>query len=166
MQRHSWNGPVGILNFQKDGFLVCFAGMVLTRGLGGETTLTLLTERGLYVDGDGYPTHMGKVEWEIKVEKAIWHPPYILLFGERFIEIRHAETGRLVQVIPGDDVRCIWDGNGKNSSQDTSDGSWGDAAPEGSRVHGVMNTGRGQHVFELVPKVPLPEPPALPSHAS
>ena len=158
---------MGILNFKGDEFLICFDGMFFTRGSGGETTLTLPTGYGLYVDGDGYPTHMGAVEWEIdSVERAVWHPPYILLFGERFIEIRDAETGRLVQVIPGDDIRCIWDGNGKNSSRDTSEGSWGDAAPRESWVHGVMNSGPNQHVFELIPKVPSPGPPASPPHAS
>ena len=68
------------------------------------------------------------------------------------------ETGHLVQVIHGDDIRCVWDDRRMNQSQPPQDSG-------GSRVHGVMNveappSGRGrvitQRVFELVPTVPLP----------
>ena len=110
---------------------------------------------------------MGVVKWGIgSVERAVWHPPYILLFGEWFIGIHNVETGHLVQVIPGDNIKCIWDDNGENSTQDPSEGFWGDAASQESWVHGVMNSGPNQHMFELIPKVPSPGLLAFPLHAS
>jgi len=140
--------------------------------------LTAFTEFGLYVDKHGDPSRRtGTVEWEGTAERVAWHPPYVLLFDSRFIEIRHVETGRLVQIISGNDIRCIWDGRGTNHSQAISEGSWEEIVSQEPRVHGVMNMEvpqpgrRGvttQHVFELIPTVPLFLPGSLasPSHAS
>ena len=107
---------------------------------------------------------MGTIEWEGTAERVAFHAPYILLFDSRFIEIRHIETGRLAQIIPGSDVRCIWDGRGVStgavlSSHDDS---------QEAQVHVVMNAtdstnGPGalknksimQHVCELIPTVQL-----------
>ena len=107
---------------------------------------------------------MGTIEWEGTAERVAFHAPYILLFDSRFIEIRHVETGRLAQIIPGSDVRCIWDGRGVSTStvsplhEDSQE----------AQVHVVMNAtdstnGPGtlknksivQHVCELIPTVQL-----------
>ena len=127
--------------------------------------LTMTAEFGVYVDKHGDPSRrMGTVEWEGKAERVAWHPPYILLFGSRFIEIRHVETGRLVQIIPGNDIRCIWDGRGASQYQVTPDGAWDEVVSQQPKIHGVMNMEMDQaggakltvqHVFELVPKIPL-----------
>ena len=137
----------------------------------------MATEFGLYVDKHGDPSRpMCIVEWEGMAERVACHPPYILLFDNRFIEIRHVATGRLVQVIPGNDAQCTWDGRGTNYSQVVSEGS--DEVVSGEpRIHGVMNMEasqpgmRGmtiQHVFELIPTI-LPSSfgsLASPLHAS
>ena len=135
----------------------------------------------MYVDKHGDPSpgrRMGTIEWEGTAERVAWHPPYILLFDSRFIEIRHVETGRLAQVISGNEMRCIWDGRGTNQSQVVSEGSWEEVVSQEPRVHAVMNmespqsssrkTLTTQHVFELIPTVPLYLPGSLasPSHAS
>jgi len=152
--------PMGMFRSNKDEFLLCY------------------DEFGLYVDKHGDPSRrIGTIEWEGTAERVAWHPPYILLFDSRFIEIRHVETGRLVQIISGNDMRCIWDGRGTNHSQAVSEGSWDEIVSQEPRVHGVMNTEaaqpgkRGvttQHVFELIPTVPLFLPGSLasPSRAS
>jgi len=140
--------------------------------------LTASTEFGIYVDKHGEPSRrIGTIEWEGTAERVAWHAPYILLFDSRFIEIRHVETGRLVQIISGNDMRCIWDGRGTNNPQATSEGAMDEVVSQEPRVHGVMNMevvqpGRRpattQHVFELIPTVPLFLPGSLasPSHAS
>jgi hypothetical protein len=140
--------------------------------------LTVHTEFGLYVDKHGDPSRrIGTIEWEGTAERIAWHPPYILLFDSRFIEIRHVETGRLVQIISGNDMRCTWDGRGTNHAQPVSEGPCDEIVSQEPRVHGVMNMEvtqpgrRGtatQHVFELIPTVPLFLPGSLasPSHAS
>lgn len=102
---------------------------------------------------------MGTVEWEGKADRVASHPPHILLFDPRFIEVRHVRTGRLVQIIPGKDMRCIWDGRGAILSQLIHKSASDDVVSERPRVHGVMTMeatqpdGRGvttERVFELV----------------
>ncbi|OSX64043.1 hypothetical protein POSPLADRAFT_1179647 [Postia placenta MAD-698-R-SB12] len=159
--------PMGMFRTNQDEFLLCY------------------DEFGLYVDRHGDPSRsMGTIEWEGTAEHVAWHPPYVLLFDTRFIEIRHVETGRLAQIIPGNDVRSIWDGrgttNGPTSSVPGPEG-WTEGVSQEPRVHGVMNAdnalqpgaNRGarpiaQHVFELIPTIPLYLPGSLssPSHAT
>lgn len=128
-------------------------------------------EFGLYVDKHGNPSRSGNtIEWEGNAERVAYHPPYILIFDSRFIEIRHIETGRLAQIIPGNDIRCIWDGRGvginmahtKDSDQNTI---------QEAQVHAVMNVVESpasggaagprppkviaQNVVELIPTLPL-----------
>ncbi|KAJ7825350.1 CNH domain-containing protein [Mycena olivaceomarginata] len=92
----------------EDGFLLCY------------------NEFGVYVDRHGDPRRNGTtIEWEGNAEKVTLHQPYILLFDSRFIEIRHIETGRLVQIIPGNDIRCLWDGRGVGSSIAATPGPMG-----------------------------------------
>ncbi|KAH8797137.1 hypothetical protein DL96DRAFT_1450033, partial [Flagelloscypha sp. PMI_526] len=52
------------------------------------------------------------IEWESRAESAIQYPSHVLLFSPFFIEIRSLATGRLVQFVAGDNIRCIWDGRG------------------------------------------------------
>jgi hypothetical protein len=100
-------------------------------------------EFGLYVDRHGDPSRsVATVEWEGTAERAAHHPPYVLLFDSRFIEVRHVETGHLVQIIPGNDVRCIWDGRGARTSPISTPGTeaWGENQYDReARVHAVMN---------------------------
>ena len=131
----------------------------------------------MYVDRHGDPSRgVQTIEWEGTAEYVAWHPPYILLFDIRFIEIRHIETGRLAQIIPGNDMRCIWDGRGAaiNTPQTPGPDGWSEGVSQEPRVHGVMNaestqptTGPrsnrpvAQHVFELIPTIPLYLPGSL-----
>ena len=92
------------------------------------------------------------------------------MFDSRFIEVRHVETGRLAQIIPGNEIRCTWDGRGV-TAQPTASAIDGSEEAQEAQVHFVMNstdsvTGPGgmrsrnivQHVCELIPTVPLPIP--------
>jgi len=105
------------------------------------------------------------------------HSPYVLLFDSRFIEVRHLETGRLVQIIPGNDIRCVWDGRSLDggAAVNPAEGTE-DKMVQEPRVHAVMNMSepatqpggrpmRGimQHVFELFPTIPLYLPGSLAS---
>ncbi|KAI0766140.1 Dbl domain-containing protein [Trametes elegans] len=161
--------PMGMFRSSSDEFLLCYDGK-----------LNLL-QFGLYVDRHGDPSRsIGTIEWEGTAEHVAWHPPYVLLFDSRFIEIRHVETGRLAQIIPGNDVRCIWDGRGVTGVPPTPsvpEGFGPEMISQEPRVHGVMNStenaalgpnsrmGRpiAQHVFELIPTIPLYLPGSLAS---
>ena len=129
----------------------------------------------------------GTIEWEGTAEHVAWHPPYILIFDSRFIEVRHVETGRLCQVIPGNDLQCTmylgWTGSvnapcrawterslGRSTVargtrpcvRRVDDTSIGRASPSGA-TRGVI-----QHIFELIPTVLpfLPEELASPTQQS
>ncbi|GAA5798902.1 hypothetical protein HPULCUR_004309 [Helicostylum pulchrum] len=47
-------------------------------------------------------------EWEGNPENIVFQYPYIIAFDPQFIEIHHVDTGDLVQVIPGDQIRLTY----------------------------------------------------------
>ncbi|KAF5386380.1 hypothetical protein D9757_006718 [Collybiopsis confluens] len=157
-----WEGckPLGMFRSTDEEFLLCY------------------TEFGLYVNKHGDPSRLtGSIEWEGTAERVALHPPYILLFDSRFIEVRHIQTGRLAQIIPGHDVRCLWDGRGVNMPNQTPGGpnDSDEHIVQEARVHAVMNADPvkqngvrpsravAQHVFELIPTIPLYLPGSLAS---
>ncbi|KAI0292306.1 Dbl-like domain-containing protein [Russula brevipes] len=160
--------PMGMFRSSENEFLLCY------------------DEFGLYVNRHGDPSRTkGTIEWEGTAEHVAYHPPYILIFDSRFIEVRHVETGRLCQIIHGHDLRCIWDGRGSTIPPIAPgpNGAWEEAPSQEARVHGVMRAddtslvrpgpsgaARGvvQHIFELIPTVPLflPEKLASPTQHS
>ncbi|KAF9001525.1 CNH domain-containing protein [Cyathus striatus] len=147
-------------------------------------------EFGVFVNERGDPSRKtGVIEWEGKAEHVALHPPHILLFDSRFIEIRHLDTGRLEQIIPGKDVRCVWDERRADMGPAATPGEEFDGTlSQEPMVHAVMSVTEGmmgengrpvpmrgvlQHVFELVPAIPLylpgsspPRPPHLRPSAS
>ena len=50
------------------------------------------------------------MEWQGTAARVAFHSPYLLLFDSRFVEVRHIDTGRLVQIITGNDIVCTCDG--------------------------------------------------------
>ena len=50
------------------------------------------------------------IRWETKAQTYAHRNNHILLFSSDFIEIRHVQTGRLVQVIEGRDIRLLHSG--------------------------------------------------------
>ncbi|KAG8813242.1 hypothetical protein FRC18_002604 [Serendipita sp. 400] len=153
--------PLGMFRSSENEFLLCYS------------------EFGMYVDRHGDPSRaVLTVEWEGTAERVACHPPYIMLFDTRFIEIRHIETGRLAQIIPGDEVRCLWDGRGGSAPPILTPGpdGWQEGGAQDARVHAAMRAeeapgmkGRAgiravaQHVFELLPTIPLYLPGSLAS---
>ena len=94
------------------------------------------TEYGMYVDKRGAPSRTPPtIEWEGVARHAAWHAPYVLLFCTAFIEVRHVESGRLAQVISGQDNSCLWDGRGvvHHEGPDAFDD------PRTPRIHAVLD---------------------------
>ncbi|KAG2345927.1 Dbl homology domain-containing protein [Suillus weaverae] len=147
--------PMGMFRVENE-FLLCY------------------DEFGIYVNKHGAPSrNTGTIEWEGTAERVAIHWPYILLFDSRFIEVRHVSTGLLAQIIPGNEIRCIWDGRGTCIPPSTGSESFQQmsldprihcvmAAPEPVQ-HGAVGRPRSvaQHVFELTPTMPL-YPPGAP----
>jgi hypothetical protein len=97
--------------------------------------------------------------WEGTAQHAAHHPPFVLLFDSEFIEIRHVETGRLVQIMLRDRApRCIWDGRAATLDSD-DDRQDADDRNQEARVHAVVYIPREEggvvrQFIELVPTVP------------
>ncbi|RCI06133.1 hypothetical protein CU098_012465 [Rhizopus stolonifer] len=47
------------------------------------------------------------IEWEGVPQSVAFYYPYVIGFDTRFIEIRHVETGELVQILAGTHMRCL-----------------------------------------------------------
>lgn len=154
----------------KDEFLLCYDGNFHPFICQELWIYELYTEFGLYVDKHGDQSRrIGTVEWEGTAERVAWHPPYIILFDSRFIEVRHVVTGRLVQIIQGSDALCLWDGRSAISSASvmlpTAESGWDEGFSLEPRIHGAMSilspgNPRGpptQQIFELIPTKPLPQ---------
>lgn len=47
------------------------------------------------------------IPWGIKVQRYLQHAQYVLLSNDKFVEVRHIRSGRLVQIIIGQDIRIL-----------------------------------------------------------
>ncbi|KAF1800508.1 CNH domain-containing protein [Mucor lusitanicus] len=74
----------------KDNFLMCY-----------DRFAFLITTHGDYV------RRFKRIDWEGHPHAVAYHYPYVLAFDHKFIEIRHVETGKLVQVAVGDNTRFL-----------------------------------------------------------
>lgn len=167
----------------ENEFLLCYDGkcIFVVSGL----WLYFMSEFGIYVNKHGAPSRTtGTIEWEGTAERVAMHWPYILLFDSRFMEVRHVSTGLLAQIIPGNEIRCIWDGRGASSGSSATGEGFSQPMNLEPRIHAVMSvpepnthgqvghsTNRlravAQHVFEVTPTVPLfpPGPINSPSNS-
>ena len=125
----------------------------------------------------------GTIDWGGSANHVAWHPPYIFIFNSHWIEVRLVDTGRLCQIIHGQDVQCTWDGCKSlvRTLSPDPDGTWDETPAQGDHVHGVMRLDDGsqgragssdavggvkQHVFVLIPTIRQtisPEEPAAPT---
>ncbi|KAI0334265.1 CNH-domain-containing protein [Cubamyces sp. BRFM 1775] len=148
-KRPGANRPIAMFRIREDEFLLCY------------------DEFGLYVDKRGVPSRSPPIiEWEGTATQAAWHAPYVVLFSTSFIEIRHVESGRLAQIITGQDVHCLWDGRGVVSAELAPGRPDDFDDPRTPRIHAALDDSeissfltnshihgiaRRQRVVELVP---------------
>src|SRR5882724_12068517 len=128
-KRFQTSPPRGMFRVNEDEFLLCYEGMYVTPHFPRPDVHHHFSEFGLHIDRHGGPSRgTGLIEWEEMAESVACHPPYIFLFNSQFIEVRHFDTGRLTQIIMGNDIACIWHGQGSvprvtTSGPDEQDGS-------------------------------------------
>ncbi|KIM84853.1 hypothetical protein PILCRDRAFT_817654 [Piloderma croceum F 1598] len=66
---------------------------------------------GCYITKHGVPSRSsGYIRWETQANQFAHRGSHILLFSAEFIEIRNINTGRIVQVIEGRDLRLLHSG--------------------------------------------------------
>ncbi|KAI8150181.1 hypothetical protein BJV82DRAFT_707923 [Fennellomyces sp. T-0311] len=93
------------------------------------------------VDNHGTLIPNSWIEWEGTPETIAFCYPYVIAFDSRFIEVRHAESGKLIQILAGEHMRCL---------QFTNSSAPGLFAPI---IHGCMAhpfKPEFQYVFQLV----------------
>ncbi|KAH9903012.1 hypothetical protein C8Q73DRAFT_798049 [Cubamyces lactineus] len=70
--------------------------------------LVIYDELGCYVDKHGVPTRSsGYLRWETRATSYAHRGDFLLLISPDFIEVRTVNTGKLVQVVEGADMRRI-----------------------------------------------------------
>lgn len=69
------------------------------------------SEFGCYIDNHGIPVRSaGYISWECRATAYAHRGAHLLLFSSKFIEVRGIASGKLVQVIEGEDVRLVHSG--------------------------------------------------------
>ena len=76
---------------------------------------------GVYVNKHGDVSRSVLMNFVGNVQTAALYGAYLILFDNDFVEIRNALNGRLKQIIPGREIKCLDDG-----------GSWSSAGPSGT----------------------------------
>ncbi|KAG1781631.1 hypothetical protein EV702DRAFT_1177351 [Suillus placidus] len=90
----------------------------LIRAESGEI-LVVYDTLGCYITKHGVPSRKnGFIRWETKATSFAHRGSHVLLFSYEFIEIRSLSTGRLDQVIEGNDIRLLVHTNLKSHSAD------------------------------------------------
>lgn len=155
VKRCTSSQSLGLFRLQEEAFLLCYDSKYSLGSLQSpRVRLNSPSEFGVYIDK--YGTLIGNrltVEWEGVAERASYHHPYVLLFSNGFVEVRHAASGRLEQVIRGDGMRCIWEGRDCRGEDPTTV----QPSQEDLGVIGVTHAPAGldeltvQCIFTLVP---------------
>lgn len=66
-------------------------------------------EFAFYVNKNGYRARPNwYIVWEGAPTAFALHYPYVIAFDRTFIEIRHVESGELIQVIQGNNISCLF----------------------------------------------------------
>ncbi|KAI7848668.1 CNH domain-containing protein [Circinella umbellata] len=91
LQRAEQLTPLGMFKIDRENYLLCY-----------DQFAFMVNMRGQLVR-----TNYVWIEWEGAPQSVAFSYPYIIGFDSRFIEVRHVETGELVQVIPGENMQCL-----------------------------------------------------------
>ncbi|GAA5891836.1 hypothetical protein JCM8208_002907 [Rhodotorula glutinis] len=66
-------------------------------------------EFAFYVNKNGWRAKSNWIiQWEGFPTSFALHYPYVLAFEPTFIEVRHVESGSLMQIIPGNNIKCLF----------------------------------------------------------
>ncbi|OJD31366.1 cnh domain protein [Diplodia corticola] len=119
--------PLGMFRLSDQEFLLCYE------------------ECAVYVNKHGDVSRSVIMEFVGKAKAAALYGPYVLLFDPDFVEVRNAQNGRLRQVIPGRDVKCLDDGLGLGGHWVQPGANNGQAAPQAAQNGTYGGTGAAVH---------------------
>lgn len=104
--------------------------------------------------GDPLKERFGDIiEWEGRPDTVVFHKPYVLAFDARFVEVRDtSQSGKLVQLIKGTQIRCTYDGQSVSSVSQGEDRQYRKSAnPDEALPHLVMRESNIDRLYELAP---------------
>lgn len=131
LQRRCESGkPLGMFRSTETEFLLCYdcesPGITFRRGLTscdlslryicrsvGQSHASRRLRLIFLVCSHGEPNRdCQPIDWEGRPDSVAFHPPYLLLCSSPFIEVRHIDHAKLLQIYTGSDIRLTWDGTG------------------------------------------------------
>ncbi|KAI0322603.1 hypothetical protein OF83DRAFT_1049094 [Amylostereum chailletii] len=116
--------------------------------------MVIYDEMACYITKHGHPSRSsGYVRWESKAVAYTRRGAHILLFSPDFVEVRTVQTGRLVQVIEGREVRLLQRGLGEDEKEMLIVGLKGEHDDK---------TGVSEKLVELVQTSEIRKPTAMP----
>ncbi|GAA5876532.1 hypothetical protein JCM3774_003128 [Rhodotorula dairenensis] len=105
-------------------------------------------EFAFYVNKNGWRAKGNWIiQWEGFPTAFALHYPYVLAFEPTFIEVRHVESGALMQIIPGNNIRCLF-ADSRNSA----------AAPAAASYYHHHQQRYGSPYGQRIPPPPPPPP--------
>lgn len=110
--------------------------------LSDQEFLLVYTSCALYVNKHGEVSRGVIMEFVGNAQSAALYGAYLILFDSDFVEIRNASNGRLKQIIPGREIKCLDDGGSCCASGSNSGSAIGanDAVVNGVNVSGGQRT--------------------------
>ncbi|CDH54221.1 cnh-domain-containing protein [Lichtheimia corymbifera JMRC:FSU:9682] len=82
--------PISMFRHENGNILLCY------------------NEIAFYIDKKGRRVHEDwMITWEGNPVAFAYRFPYIIAFEPTFVEVRHMDTGHLLQIIPGTNIRCL-----------------------------------------------------------
>ncbi|GAA5960138.1 hypothetical protein JCM8115_002523 [Rhodotorula mucilaginosa] len=105
-------------------------------------------EFAFYVNKNGWRAKGNWIiQWEGFPTAFALHYPYVLAFEPTFIEVRHVESGALMQIIPGNNIRCLF-----------ADSRYSAAAPTAATYYHQQQQRYGSPYGQRMPPPPPPPP--------
>lgn len=99
--------PLGLVKCDDAQLIVVFNGTFASPSFPIHT-LTVLADVGCYINKDGTPARSsGYLRWETRADSYAHIGGHLILVSTSFVEIRTLQTGKLVQVIEGADMRLV-----------------------------------------------------------
>ncbi|KAI7900280.1 CNH domain-containing protein [Cokeromyces recurvatus] len=90
LQQHENMKPISMFRHKNGSILLCY------------------NELAFYIDKKGKRMRKDwSITWEGNPTAFAFRFPYVVAFNSNFIEIRHMDTGDLLQVIAGNNIRCL-----------------------------------------------------------
>ncbi|KAJ3913880.1 hypothetical protein F5877DRAFT_83360 [Lentinula edodes] len=158
----STNQPLANLKSRVDGLKP----LGLIRSNSSEL-LVIYETVGCYITKHGTPSRSsGYIKWESKIDSFAQRGTHVLLFSALFIEIRDILTGRIVQVIEGEDIRLMYAGPTPDSHElilvaMRGDGGQGDKDLKEGVVDKIVELQETSEISDMRARTPTTAVPAM-----